>query len=197
MKFLIDTHLKRVEQHLDEEDKDNWQVIEGASDDAINKLLSIYPDCPITLLELLKRVDGTYWRKYGEVTVSFLLFGSDVGEDFGYYLLSCDGIIEENKCATSIADDYGEWLEQEDIIFVDKRIDINMPMDKRLCFAHCMNNGGTSILYIDFNPINDGKVGQVIRYLHDPDSYIVLANSFDEYLDKLTNTDYQFVPQYR
>ncbi|PHM28553.1 SMI1/KNR4 family protein [Xenorhabdus innexi] len=156
----------------------------------------VYPDCPVTLIELLKRVDGTYWRKYEDTTISCLLFGSDVGEDFGYYLLSCDDIIEENKHNQSIADDYGEWLEEEDIISIDDRINIHIAMNKRLCFAHCMNNGGTSILYIDFDPINGGKIGQVIRYLHDPDSYIVLADSFDEYLERLTQTDYQFVPQY-
>ncbi|PHM24322.1 SMI1/KNR4 family protein [Xenorhabdus budapestensis] len=197
MTSLIDIHLKNIKQHLDEEDRDTWHIIKGASDKAIEKLLSVYPDCLATLIELLKRVDGTYWRKYEKITISCLLFGSDVGEDFGYYLLSCDDIIEENKYNQSIADDYGEWLEEDGIIFIDDRININIVMNKRLYFSHCMNDGGTSILYIDFNPINGGSVGQVIRYLHDPDSYIVLANSFDEYLDKLTNTDYQFVPQYR
>ncbi|MDE9564472.1 SMI1/KNR4 family protein [Xenorhabdus bovienii] len=196
MTSLIDIHLEKIEQHLDEENKANWKVIEGASGEVIAKLLAVYPNCPADLVKLLKRVDGTYWRKYGETTVNFLLFGSDVGEDFGYYLLSCKNIIEESKYNQSIAESYGEWLGQDDIIFVDKRIDINVNMDKRLCFAHCMNNGGTSILYIDFNPTHGGKVGQVIRYLHDPDSYIVLADSFEQYLKNLTKTDYVFVSEY-
>ena len=56
-----------------------------------------------------------------------------------------------------------------------------------------MNNGGTSSLFLDFNPTSEGKVGQVVRFLHDPDSFKVIADSFDEYLQKLMNKDYDFI----
>jgi cell wall assembly regulator SMI1 len=48
-------------------------------------------------------------------------------------------------------------------------------MNKRLCFSQCMNNGGTSVPYLDFDPAPGGTPGQVVRYLHDPDSYEVIA----------------------
>ncbi|CDH24197.1 hypothetical protein [Xenorhabdus bovienii] len=40
MTSLIDIHLEKIEQHLDEENKNNWKVIEGASGEAIAKLLN-------------------------------------------------------------------------------------------------------------------------------------------------------------
>ena len=50
---------------------------------------------------------------------------------------------------------------------------MHVPLNDRLCFADCMNNGGTSSLYIDFTPNEAGQVGQVVRYVHDPDSFEV------------------------
>ena len=56
-----------------------------------------------------------------------------------------------------------------------------------------MNNGGTSRLYVDFTPAASGKVGQVVRFLHDPDNYQVIADSFDAYLQMLIDDDYGFL----
>ena len=58
-----------------------------------------------------------------------------------------------------------------------------------------MNNGGTSMLYLDFDPGSGGTVGQVVRYLHDPDSYAVIAPSFDAYLQQMIGRDYAFIDQ--
>jgi cell wall assembly regulator SMI1 len=55
-----------------------------------------------------------------------------------------------------------------------------------------MNNGGTSSLFIDFNPSAFGKKGQIVRFLHDPDNYKVIANSFDDYLQMLIDGNYSF-----
>ena len=62
---------------------------------------------------------------------------------------------------------------------------MHVPLNERLCFADCMNNGGTSSLYIDFTPNEAGQVGQVVRYVHDPDSFEVIAASFEDYLQQL------------
>ena len=56
-----------------------------------------------------------------------------------------------------------------------------------------MNNGGTSQLYIDFNPTKEGIKGQIIRYVHDPDECKVIAASFGEYLKYLIDNKYEFV----
>ena len=56
-----------------------------------------------------------------------------------------------------------------------------------------MNNGGTSQLFIDFLPSEKGVKGQIVRYLHDPDEIEVIADSFDEYLEKLMEHDLDFI----
>ena len=56
-----------------------------------------------------------------------------------------------------------------------------------------MNNGGSSTLYVDFSPTTAGKRGQIVRFLHDPDSYQVIADSFDDYLQLLIDGGYGFL----
>jgi cell wall assembly regulator SMI1 len=62
-----------------------------------------------------------------------------------------------------------------------------------LHFSDCMNNGGTPSLYLDFNPTDQGVSGQVICFLHDPDEFKVIANSFDEYLQGVIDDDSRYV----
>ena len=56
-----------------------------------------------------------------------------------------------------------------------------------------MNNGGDSQLYIDFSPSEKGKKGQIIRFMHDPDTLDVIADSFDDYLQMIINNNYDFI----
>ena len=62
-----------------------------------------------------------------------------------------------------------------------------------LHFSDCCNNGGTSQLFIDFSPSAKGKKGQVLRFLHDPDEMVVVADSFDEYLQMLIDNEFDFI----
>lgn len=193
MTSLVDEHLEKIQLHLNDEDKTSWNYINGANLLELEELKKNYPECPTLLLKLLSKVDGTYHREFTNGTVSICVLNSDVGEEFGYYLLSCLQIIEEKHYHKSIDEIYGGYIGQDEIISIDPRIDANIPMDKRLCFAHCMNNGGSSILYIDFDPTESGTAGQIIRFLHDPDSYVVLADSFEEYLASVVASDYEFM----
>ena len=56
-----------------------------------------------------------------------------------------------------------------------------------------MNNGGTSQLFIDFSPSEKGTQGQIVRFLHDPDEFSVIADSFEDYLRMLMDKDYDFI----
>ncbi len=90
---------------------------------------------------------------------------------------------------------WGDYLitREYDDIPVDKGICDNMD---KLCFQHisdCMNNGGTSQLLIDFSPSPECKKGQVLRYLHDPDELVIVADSFDAYLQMLMDNEYNFI----
>lgn len=193
---LVDRFLSGLVPRLPEDDARMWAWVEGASAADLQRLRERWPQVPESLLALLARVDGTHFRAYpgGEVVV--LMLGSDVEEgNYPYYLRSVDQMLEDSaQWDDSIRSIYEEWLEEDPEILGDG-IDADLPMGKRLCFSHCMNNGGSSMLYLDFDPAPGGTVGQVVRYLHDPDSYRVIAPSFDAYLQQLIENDYAFIDE--
>ena len=188
----VDRFLSGLTPRLPEDDAPQWAWTEGASDADLQRLRAQWPQVPASLVELLSRVDGTHFRQYPKGEVCVLMLGSDVG-DYPYYLRSVAQIFEDQQqWDDSIRSIYEEWLDEEPEI-LGAGIDADLPMSRRLCFSHCMNNGGTSMLYLDFDPAPGGNVGQVVRYLHDPDSYAVIAPSFDAYLQQLIDRDYAFI----
>ncbi|WP_122455474.1 SMI1/KNR4 family protein [Pseudomonas viridiflava] len=189
---LVDTYLAGLRKALPAERLNELKHAHGASTTDVQRLTDRYPLCPASLVELLGQIDGTHYRDYPDGRVMVLVLGSDVFE-YPYYLSSIDQILEESDTYTrSIAQIYAGYLDEEPDL-VGPGIDITLGMHERLCFSHCMNNGGSSKLYIDFNPVAGGNVGQVVRYLHDPDSYKVIAPSFDHYLQQLIDENYAFV----
>ncbi|CAM4192374.1 SMI1/KNR4 family protein [Stenotrophomonas lactitubi] len=188
----VERFLSGLIPRLPEDDAPHWAWTEGASDADLQRLRAQWPQVPASLVELLSRVDGTHFREYPKGEVCVLMLGSDVG-DYPYYLRSVAQIFEDQQqWDDSIRSIYEEWLDEEPEI-LGAGIDADLPMSRRLCFSHCMNNGGTSMLYLDFDPAPGGSVGQVVRYLHDPDSYVVIAPSFDAYLQQLIDRDYAFI----
>ncbi|MEE4148479.1 SMI1/KNR4 family protein [Pseudomonas viridiflava] len=189
---LVDTYLAGLRKALPAERLNELKHAHGASTADVQRLNDRYPLCPASLVELLGQIDGTHYRDYPDGRVMVLVLGSDVFE-YPYYLSSIAQILEESDTYTrSIAQIYAGYLDEEPDL-VGPGIDISLGMHERLCFSHCMNNGGSSKLYIDFNPVAGGNVGQVVRYLHDPDSYKVIAPSFDHYLQQLIDENYAFV----
>lgn len=189
---LVDTYLAGVHEALPADQRTELEHAQGACAADLQRLAERYPSCPASLAELLSRIDGTHYRDYPGGRVMVLMLGSDVFE-YPYYLRSISQILEEGgTCRRSIAQIYEGYLEQEPDL-VGPGIDISLGMHERLCFSHCMNNGGSSKLYIDFKPAAGGQVGQVVRYLHDPDSYKVIAPSFDHYLQQLIDGNYAFI----
>lgn len=164
----------------------------GASPTQLASLKEVYPACPESLLQLLAKVNGTHWQKYEKGEVSVLILGSDIS-DYPYYLRSVEQILEDRASNDkSIADIYGAFfLENPEML--DKRIDPDVSLGERLCFSYCMNNGGTSTLFLDFNPTSKGTKGQVVRFVHDPDEYVVIADSFDAYLKMLIDDKFAFI----
>ncbi|SMR70346.1 MULTISPECIES: SMI1/KNR4 family protein [Stenotrophomonas] len=189
---LVERFLSGLIPRLPEDDAPQWAWTEGASEADLQRLRAQWPQVPGSLVELLSRVDGTHFRQYPKGEVCVLMLGSDVG-DYPYYLRSVAQIFEDQQqWDDSIRSIYEEWLEEEPEI-LGAGIDADLSMSRRLCFSHCMNNGGTSMLYLDFDPAPGGSIGQVVRYLHDPDSYAVIAPSFDAYLQQLIDRDYAFI----
>jgi len=168
------------------------KVMHGASQEDIKKLRDLYPDVPDSLVQLLEIVDGTYWRNYADKNVRLLFLGSDL-EEYPYYLLSAQQIMDTK-------DDFSKWgdylINREfDDILVDEGICDNLDKLYWLHFSDCMNNGGTSQLFIDFSPSAKGKKGQVLRYLHDSDELVMIADRFDAYLQMLIDKEYDFITE--
>ena len=178
------------------EGQEEWDhfaaIVQPASQKQIDRLLEVYPDAPESLIELLKLMDGTYYRVYGKEKVCLYALGSDY-EGYPYYLLSALQILKTK-------DEFAEWGDY----LINREFD-DIPVDDGICddmdkldflhFSDCMNNGGTSQLFIDFSPSVKGKKGQILRVLHDPDELVIVAESFDEYLQMLMNQDYAFIDE--
>jgi hypothetical protein len=184
------------------DDLADWSLVSGATEADLAALKVVYPDCPDALIELLRRVDGTYWREYQGKKIALYIFGTTRFDWNGnpyaypYYLLSTTQILESAKYEGNMCDRF--WQAPEDILDIldiDARIDPMLPMGRRLHFADCINNGGNSALYIDFNPKHDGKVGQIVRYQHDPDGFDVIGDSFAAYLETLMEGGFAFMRQ--
>lgn len=180
--------------YYDNNENETWEHFEkikhGATKEDIEKIKNIYPDIPYALIDLLEYVDGTYWREYAGEKIAFYFLGSDV-EEYPYYLLSSKEIIENQNQAKEY---YSDYIERKyDEVEIDEKITNKIDTLKWLHFSDCMNNGGTSQLFIDFSPSEKGKKGQVIRFLHDPDEFSVIADNFEDYLKKIMDNEYDFI----
>ena len=197
---LVEQYLEGLKQaYIDNGGEEAWQNLmataHGATEADLQVLRNRYPQVPESLLDLLRRIDGTYWREYEKGTVSDLILGADEDMgDYSYYLLSAHQIVETQNEAF---DFYADYINREyEEVEIDNRITSDASqLHNWLHFSDCMNNGGTSQLFIDFSPSAIGKVGQVVRFLHDPDEMVVIADSFDDYLKMLMKNSYCFVDE--
>jgi hypothetical protein len=171
-----------------------WEHFEkikhGLAEAHVQRLKELYPDIPDALISLLKYVDGTYWQEYEGEKIVFYFLGSDM-EEYPYYLLSSGEMIENHDVAVKYYSDYIEREYEE--VEIDEKITDTAKDLKWLHFSDCMNNGGTSQLFIDFSPSAKGTKGQIVRFLHDPDEFSVIADSFEEYLQMLMDKEYDFI----
>ncbi len=192
---LVQQYLARLQQaYADRNGRQLWehfeQVKHGATPENIKALRRIYPQIPAALITLLEYADGTYHREYAGERVNLYFLRSDV-EQYPYYLLSSQEMAENRNLA---AECFGDYVARRyEGVEVDDRITRKPNRLNWLHFADCINNGGTSQLFIDFSPSPTGTPGQVVRYLHDPDEIKVLADSFEAYLQMLMDGGYDFI----
>ena len=178
------------DNHGQEQWDDFEHTVHGVSREHLEKLRALYPDIPDSLVHLLEFADGTYWRTYGEKTVASFFLGSDL-EEYPYYLLSAEQMMDKDD-----SDWIEEYIDREfDQVSIDEKITDDSEKMCWLHFSDCMNNGGTSQLFIDFSPSSKGKKGQIARYLHDPDEIEIIADSFEEYLEMLMERGYDFISE--
>ena len=164
------------------------KTIHGVSKEDLEKLLKKFPDIPSDLIYILNIIDGTYRCEYGEYKIGMYLFGSLDG--LPHYLSSASEMLLEVD---------SKWIKEcidwniECGIYGDERITKDYENLKWLNFSKCMNNGESSQFYIDFSPSDKGKYGQIIEYVHDPDRFIVIADSFSEFLQKIIDGKFRFI----
>lgn len=197
MKDIVRRYIEGIEQaYLSNGSEEKWNefvnVKEGASSENLTQIKQIFPEVPESLLELLQYADGTYHRVYGNTTIQLYFFGSTL-EEYPYYLLSSEEIIENQSLAQKWYSDYVNREFDPDDIPVDDRIIDDANKMKWLHFSDCMNNGGSSQLFIDFSPSACGTIGQIVMFVHDSDRIEVIADSFDEYLEKMIQWEFDFI----
>ncbi len=171
------------------------QIRQGASAEDFKDLQARFPDVPPSLLALLEYADGTYFKEYAGEKVCLYFLGSDLDDyHYPYYLLSAREMAESHKVSAYYADYINRVFDPEDVLIDAQIIDRADELDW-LHFSDCMNNGGTSQLFIDFSPSAQGTKGQIVCTLHDPDEIYVLAASFDDYLQMLIDQQCAFVEE--
>lgn len=188
---IAEEYFEGLKKAYEERRADEWtefmSVAHGASDEDISALKAKFPDAPDSLIWLLKRVDGTYRREYAGKKRRLYFLGSKL-EEYPYYMLSAEQMAKLAGIPAGIDEIIdGEFGERDERIINDSR------KGKWLHFSDCMNNGGSSQLFIDFSPSDSGKYGQVVMYVHDPDEVRVIADSFDEYLKMLIDYGFDFI----
>lgn len=168
--------------------EEKWEkfisVKEGITEEDAENLKKEYPLIPDSLIELLKFADGTYFRDYNGTEINLYFLGSEL-EEYPYYLLSGKQILETKNEANEYYSEYVDREYDEYGVEIDDKIIDDSDKLNWLHFSDCMNNGGSSQLFIDFSPSKTGKIGQVVMFVHDPDEIRVIADSFDEYLEKM------------
>lgn len=110
-------------------------------------------------------------------------------------LSSCEKMLNNHDEFCYLKDYINRDLDPEWGIYIDDKIIDDFDKVHWLHLSNCMNNGGSSQLYIDFLPSDTGKVGQVVMYLHDPDELAVIAESFDGYLQLLIDSEFASIEE--
>ena len=197
MKDIVRRYIEGLEQaYLNNGGEEKWNefvnVKEGAAGENLTRIKELFPEVPESLLELLQYADGTYHRAYGNTTIRLYFLGSTL-EEYPYYLLSSEEIIENQTLAQKWYSDYVNREFDPDDIPIDDRIIDDANKMKWLHFSDCMNNGGSSQLFIDFSPSACGTIGQIVMFVHDSDRIEVIADSFDEYLEKMIQWEFNFI----
>lgn len=191
---IVDHYLAGLRRALSATPLARLDAASGASAAQLQTLLQAFPECPASLLSLLGQINGSHWDDDDDGSTAVLMLGADPAMgSYPYFLRSVEQILEDRQLyPDSIVEMYGD-PPGDDGFVLDSRIDVHASGTGRLCFAHCMNNGGTSMLYLDFVPAAGGVSGQLMRTLHDPDEYRVIAAGFDDYLQLQINQEYAFV----
>ena len=156
---------------------DDYVEICGATDEEIKNFEEKFGiSMPEDVKELYRYKNGSKF---------FALFPCIIGErDMAFNLMSLEQVEKskeyfQNKDA--LLTDFPDYFTKEDIERMkDERIKPYLFNKKWFPFAEYCDS---CYLMLDFNPGKEGKEGQIICYIHDPDEVIYAAESLTELVD--------------
>ena len=156
---------------------DDYEEICGATDEEIKTFEEKFG---ISLPEDVKEL-----YRYKNGSKFFALFPCIIGErDMAFNLMSLEQVEKskgyfQNKDA--LLTDFPDYFTKEDIERMkDERIKPYLFNKKWIPFAEYCDS---CYLMLDFDPGKEGKEGQIICYIHDPDEVIYAAESLTELVD--------------
>ncbi len=156
---------------------ETYKNIKGATDEELNEFEKRYNiKLPDDFKEFYKYKNGSGYHFH-------VLYPNCEEEDIEpFYLFSIDKIIEEKDNFFSYDDPMSECYDEEEISDLDKRIKPYLSNKNWIPFAALA--GGSLYLLLDYDPTNEGTIGQIISYVHDPDFIYYVAKDFAELLEK-------------
>ena len=156
---------------------DDYEEICGATEEEISAFEEKFG---ISLPEDVKEL-----YRYKNGSKFFALFPCIIGErDMAFNLMSLEQVEKskgyfQNKDA--LLTDFPDYFTKEDIEKMkDERIKPYLFNKKWFPFAEYCDS---CYLMLDFDPGKEGKEGQIICYIHDPDEVIYAAESLTELVD--------------
>ena len=158
---------------------DDYEEICGATDEEIK---SFEEKFGISLPEDVKEL-----YRYKNGSKFFALFPCIIGErDMAFNLMSLEQVEKskgyfQNKDA--LLTDFLDYFTKEDIERMkDERIKPYLFNKKWFPFAEYCDS---CYLMLDFDPGKEGKEGQIICYIHDPDEVVYVAGSLTELVENI------------
>ena len=180
----ISNEIKKIEEYIcenfeewdlddpvEEEYIDDYQEIEGASEEEISAFEEKFG---ITLPDDVKEL---YRYKNGSKYLSILPCAIDERE-MAFNLMSLDAIEKAKKYfqnRDALLTEFPKHFTIEKM--KDSRIKPYLFNKKWIPFAEYCDS---CFLMLDFDPDKEGKEGQIICYIHDPDEVIYVAESLTE-----------------
>ena len=189
MSDIVNDYINGLIKAHKEKNKD-INLITHASENEIKRIRNLYPDVPEDFIDFISKTDGVTVDKDGfsHRPSLFSIYEGHVT----YRMVSINEIIHDAESGDITLAEIYPWFLDEDADDDESacvEMDLHARIGDRILFAE---NSGVYALYIDLKPSKLGTVGQIISYVHDPDSYSLVCNSFSDLLKQSVDSDFKY-----
>lgn len=173
-----------LDDPVEEEYIDDYEDLVGAEEEEIKAFEDAFDiELPKAFKELYRYKNGSGYMcvlpcVVGERDMTFCLMSLDrITSSKGYF---------QNKDA--LLTDYPDFFSAQDIERLsDSRIKPYLFNKRWFPFAEYCDS---CYLMLDMNPGDDGKVGQIICYIHDPDEVVYVSESIEKLVSEVYDETY-------